>query len=930
MVEFDDLRRMAGLLLSKEGSSVSKEQVENAVDTVIKISPDFAERERLVRVLEATFSITVADGTMLTQDKGHIPWLDSKRAGLDWDFWRRYRMWLIDSKGWSPMVVDRLDSLTDQVLARIEDPNRSGQWDRRGLVVGQVQSGKTSHYTGLICKAVDAGYKLIVVLAGIHDSLRSQTQLRLDEGFLGLDTQNERAWEKNTNKFGAGLLSLKPLHAAYLTNSAPKGDFNKGIAKQIGMTTLGSLPILLVVKKNKDILRNLKAWLQTHADATDENGAPYFTDLPILLLDDEADHASINTKETLLDSEGEPINEQEVTLINSRIRELLKMFASSVYVGYTATPFANVFIHPEVNTPKMGRDLFPRDFILNLPAPSNYLGPVQVFGLGEETDNALNQNGLPTVRIIDKLQDGEEVDTSSLPFDDDFATLLPQSHRNGYYVEALPLSLKHAILAFILSCAVRAQRGQGTQHNSMLVHVTRFVSVQDRVAELIEQEIVAVRNRILFGDGSRSDHILDELKAVFETDFQPTTKRVMELIEDPSITRVTWAQIEPFLRDAVSKITVKRINGSAKDVLDYFGASDGISVIAVGGNKLSRGLTLEGLTVSYYLRASRMYDTLMQMGRWFGYRPGYADVCRLYTTGELVDNYRHITIASEELRSDFDEMMRAGKTPKDFGLKVRTHPGSLAITAAGKMRNGTVMKVSFSGCLVESTKISKISQDVSANLLTLSSFVADLGQPTHSDRHIEWREKPAELVIDFLQQLSGYGRLTRWDPVKLAEYVEGVTQFGELKRWNVAVVSVGTPQFVLSRGIKVGLSERNQADDSTKQMMHIRNRHIISEGHEWLDINDDVPARELWQQDKRNLGKELPKVLPGAYARKVRDAEVGLLLLYLLKPEGAGLSSTSIPLLGYAASLPQSRTNADVAVSYLVTSIYAEEEFEDD
>jgi hypothetical protein len=929
MVEFDDLRRMAVMLLSKEGSSVSKEQVEVAVDTVIKISPDFMERERLVRELEATFSITVADGTMLTEDSGHVPWLDSKRAALDWDFWRRYRTWLIDSKGWSPTVVNKLDSLTDQVLDRIEDPNRSGQWDRRGLVVGQVQSGKTSHYTGLICKAVDAGYKLIIVLAGVHNSLRSQTQLRLDEGFLGLDTKMQRAWKKNTNKFGAGLLFNKPLHVAYLTNSEDTGDFKKGIAKQIGIP-LGSLPILLVIKKNSGVLRNLVAWLQTQANATDENGVPYFTDLPILLLDDEADHASINTKETLLDSDGKPINEQEATAINTRIRELLKMFASSVYVGYTATPFANVFIHPYVNTTQMGQDLFPRHFILNLPAPSNYLGPVQVFGLGEETDNALDQNGLPTVRIIDKVRDGEEEDTSCLPFADDFATLLPQNHRNGYYVQALPLSLKHAILAFILSCSVRAQRGQGAEHNSMLVHVTRFVSVQDRVAELIEQEIVAVRNRILFGDGSRSAHILDELKAVFEADFQPTTKGVMELIEDPSIARATWAQIEPFLRDAVSKITVKRINGSAKDVLDYFGATDGISVIAVGGDKLSRGLTLEGLTVSYYLRASRMYDTLMQMGRWFGYRPGYADVCRLYTTGELVDNYRHITIASEELRSDFDEMMRAGRTPEDFGLKVRTHPGSLAITAAGKMRNGLVMKVSFSGCLVESTKISKIPQDVSANLLNLSSFVAALGKPTHSDHHIEWREKPVELVIDFLQQLSGYGRLTRWDPVKLAEYVEGVTQFGELKRWNIAIISVGTPQFELGGGIKVGLSERTEADDSTKQMMHIRNRHIISEGHEWLDINDDSSARKLWRQDKRNLGKDLPKVLPGAYARKVRDADVGLLLLYLLKPEGAGLSPTSPPLLGYAASLPLSRTNADVAVSYLVTSIYAEEEFEDD
>jgi hypothetical protein len=919
VVEFEDLKRMAVMLLSKDGQLPSKEMVENAVDTVMRIAPEFQERTRLVRDIEATFSITVADGTMLSEDAGHAQWLDGRRATIEWDFWRRYRTWLSDVKGWSPTVVNKIDSLTDQVLERIEEPNRLGSWDRRGLVVGQVQSGKTSHYTGLICKAVDAGYRLIIVLAGVHKSLRSQTQLRLDEGFLGLDTQLERAWKKNTNRIGAGLASSKPLHVAYLTNSADNGDFKKGIARQIGIP-LGSLPILLVVKKNSGVLRNLVTWLQTQAGAQDDHGAPYFTDIPILLLDDEADHASINTKETVLGADGEPMTEQEATAINTRIRGLLKMFAKSVYVGYTATPFANVFIHPYVNTTQIGRDLFPRSFILNLPAPSNYLGPVQVFGLGEETDNALEQNGLPTIRIID-----------------DYQTDLPQNHKKGHYVPALPSSLRRALLAFVLSCASRAARGQASEHNSMLVHVTRFTDVQERVAELIEQELFALRNRIIYGDGERTDRILDELELLWRSDFEPTFMEIERYLDDPAMVRVAWGEVDARLRDAVAKITVKKINGSAKDVLDYFGNPEGISVIAIGGDKLSRGLTLEGLTVSYYLRASRMYDTLMQMGRWFGYRPGYADLCRLYTTDELVSWYRHITVASEELRRDFDEMVRAGRSPEDFGLKVRAHPGNLIITGAGKLRNHTRMRVSFSDRLIESYRISSTRQDQQGNFIALGTLIGSLGRPDATAPHYLWRDIDYETVTGFLRDLTGYPGAFDFAPGRLAEIIDNLADEGELEYWNIALINISRNATKSASksvaGFNVGYSERNpNLLDSGH--IEIKQRHIISMDHEWIDIEppQEEEARRLWKAMPENAGKPMPTTLAGKLARRVRGAETGLLLLYLLDPTREGLpqAQRDLPYLGYALSFPASDKGDERAVSYMVNSIYAQEEFEED
>ena len=914
-VDYNYLKRMAVALVTNNGRVPSEQEVEEAVLTVTKIDPAFAEHERLIREIQSELSIAIADGAMLLGDSEHKPWVNAARAGLDWEFWRRYRNWLTDKKGWPTVVVDKIDSLTDRVLDQLEAPMRHSPWDRRGLVVGQVQSGKTSHYTGLICKAVDAGYKFIVVLAGTHNSLRSQTQLRLDEGFLGLDSFKERAWALNKKRIGAGLFGNTALQVAYLTNSEEKGDFSKRIAQQVWIPP-GSAPILLVVKKNGSVLTNLVTWLEGQAPMETADGKKVYPDVPMLLLDDEADYASVNTNETLYGADGRPLTEQEATKINTRIRELLRMFGRSAYVGYTATPFANVFIHPDVNTTQSGRDLFPRHFILNLPAPSNYLGPVQVFGLGEETDGELEQNGLPTTRIID-----------------DFHVDVPQDHKKGHYPLGLPPSLRRALLAFIISCATRAARRQGKEHNSMLVHVTRYTDVQDRVADLLEQELIGVRNRILFDDGGRSDRILDELKSIWDLDFCPTTAEVDRLLDDPAMSTVSWQSVSEALREAVAKITVKKINGTAKDVLDYFGNEEGISVIAVGGDKLSRGLTLEGLTVSYYLRASRMYDTLMQMGRWFGYRPGYADLCRLYTTEELVSWYRHITIASEELRRDFDEMVRADRTPEDFGLKVRAHPGSLIVTGAGKIRNHTKMRVSFSDRLIESYRISSARQHQQQNFLALGSLIGSLGDPESGSAHYLWKGVRHEIVTTFLKDLTGYPSAFDFAPARLAEFIENLVPEGELTHWNVCLINITENPGKSVAGLAVGYSKRTPERGEPGQIQ-IKRRHIISMEHEWIDIGDTGrrEAAAKWMQKPENQGKVLPGTLPGSLAREVRGVQTGLILLYLLDPSRDGLPTTQhdLPYLGYALSFPTSEKGNERAVSYMVNNVYAREEFEED
>lgn len=296
-----------------------------------------------------------------------------------------------------PRVVSELDDVTDHVLGLLEDPARSGAWRQQGLVVGHVQSGKTGNYTGLICKAADAGYKVIVVLAGIHNSLRSQTQIRLDEGFLGYAREFGLADPRRT-RVGVGLIDPTAV-ADSVTTRDERGDFSRTVAQQAQIHAGGNV-LLFVVKKNVRVLRNLIEWAKLSAKKPIANGTSVVGDVPLLVIDDEADQASIDTKVQAFDENGQPDADHDPSAINFEIRKLLETFERRAYVGYTATPFANVFIHPEGKVDEGGLDLYPRHFIVNLSAPTNYFGPSRIFGRldGEKLPN---QGDVPSrIRFI--------------------------------------------------------------------------------------------------------------------------------------------------------------------------------------------------------------------------------------------------------------------------------------------------------------------------------------------------------------------------------------------------------------------------------------------------------------------------------------------------------------------------------------------------
>lgn len=771
-------RAIAHILIDQRtGGSPTRELIRQAAEDACKaIGDTVLELEGLIAQLEADYQVFQHEATALVNPKVK-PWLKDRKAAIEWKFWQRYVNYM---KAMNPSFnTGDLDDITDRILDKCADPQSPGPWDRRGMVVGNVQSGKTANYIGLINKAADAGYKMIIVIAGIHNTLRKQTQERIDAGFIGRNSL-DLIRRVQGRSIGVGEYPVDiPIYS--YTSSDENGDFNRSVATRINVPISGNSPTLLVIKKNKSILENLILWLSQFARSNSDGDRKIFG-VPVLVIDDEADNASVNSG-----------TKDDVKTINRYIRVLLNLFDRNAFIGYTATPYANLFIpaswNRELTTSiageifKVGEDLFPRDFIINIHPPSNYIGATEVFGHGEAGHETIHEP-LPIIR---KATDQEP----------HFPVRITQDNRNEL-PEDLPNSLKRAIQSFILTCAIRRVRGQASAHNSMLVHVALRVAWIDRIAWLVNETLRYYRNQIQLNVGP----VINELEKLFQDDFVGTTEQVIQNLKykDPGIKETTWEVVRSELSAAVHKIEVRAVHGQ-KNLrnLTYTNTQElnydeyrgvGLSVIAVGGNKLARGLTLEGLSVSYYLRTTRMYDSLMQMGRWFGYRPGYVDLCRLYTTPELQLWYEHIAMATDEMRSDFDVMATQNKTPQQFQIKVMKHPGMLMITSATRMRGHATLQLSFSGLLRQTYAFSDKPEVVRKNYDAMETLLGHLPEPTTpiSDTRISsivWRDIDAQHVLNFL---AGYNGLHFFPSESMHGYIQQQMKEGLLTRWNVAVI----------------------------------------------------------------------------------------------------------------------------------------------
>lgn len=919
IVEALTLRARKILQVQKEaGEVINREGIARIVDldaqtfTLMTRQAVTSEQKEAAERMLWTIFVTEQGPALALQDKERpAPWYLGARR-LPGPFMQRY-LYKLEEDGWPVESIQQLQESTARILEVMDDPKRPGSWDWRGLVVGDVQSGKTASYAGVVNRAADAGYRIIIVLAGMHKILRLQTQKRFDKDFLGYDT-NPKTRQPNQPLRIIGVGNFNPqLTADSLTMADPNGDFNQRIADQSNFSPV-SQPCVFIVKKNAKVLENLNSWIARLPGPAKA--------APVLVIDDESDQASVDTGDQPVLEDGTFEQDYDPKRVNGEIRRLLISFDRRVYVGYTATPFANILIHDERTASDYGPDLFPSTFIVSLTPPDDYFGPAAVFGTNDDDDNP----GLPLVR----------------PFDQTLEDWIPDPHDkylrprfNGQ--DVIPPSLENAIDAFLLTCAARVARGQAREHNSMLVHVSRFVDVHSEVHRQVEKYLRETRAMISNGDRQT----LQRLRTVWETDYLPTTESVRPTVFGRNTISVTWDQVASVLAESSDKIQVITANGKTKADIDYDAYKDvGYSVIAVGGDKLSRGLTLEGLSVSYFLRVSRQYDSLLQMGRWFGYRRGFADLCRLFATPDMEDWFRYVATAQKELRAQFFEMAQMDATPKDFGLKIAVHD-ILEVTAPNKQRHAELRQSSYAGEGKVQTVMFRDRVTIERNAAISDDFLLRLGAGTDNPRRpgmgdtradgTLWTGVPGREIAEYLNNLTFPPESQQVDGSKLSNFINAQIgmQPAELTDWTV-FLATGTKMEVELAGRRRNCVLRKPRDREGQQAPE--NRFIIGTTLSPLDQAIDLTDAEFEEAlsrtntERRSRAKSGTAVPSGEFIRKVRGGrpQNGLLIIYPIDPVEAKVEVTDRPVISVVVSFPDSDA-ADSRV-YLINSVQQRQE----
>ena len=817
-------------------------------------------------------------------------------------------------------VVDAIDRDSERVLERLHDPQDVADWQCRGLVSGQVQSGKTTNYSSLICKAADAGYRMIVVFSGILNDLRTQTQIRLDEDFTGVHQYCDSIEHPSEERCGVGLSLKYDLARAPNTGTWVDQDFLfRPPAKA------ERLPWLFVVKKNTTVFRNLTAWLA--------NKVSDKQNWPLLVIDDEADQASVNTSRS----------ESVCTTTNRCIRELLALFPRSAFVGYTATPFANLFISSTAETKKLGKDLFPRDFILRLNPAPNYFGSRDFFGDQED-------NGLELL----------------IPFERSHADAwLVKKGRHFVVTDDFPSEAEICIRQFLFATALRIWRQrriwnrpgwneteEPVLESSMLVHVSWLVRQQRKVAQQFSDAIEAMRAAWTFLDEEDRAREEKDVEAMLGAQ-RAVTERLARLRRMRDLS-MNWelpdaaAEIFPLMHQVLSDLSVIVLNGEdgqATALSAEGGLGDHVHArasIIIGGNKLSRGLTIPGLCVSMSLRTSTMYDTLLQMGRWFGYRDGYVDLCRICTTPSIISNFQAITEACQDFERQVDEMNTRQRTPENYRLAILKHPG-LLITARNKMRSADEAVISFSGRIAEQRVFDLDDGLLQRNAVAAERLIARAaaaGRLVYASDGFEqpenaeepnllgaeesrpsgrlWRGVPADDVLAFLKEYSGQTGGPSVEQQGVADYIGRMAAKGELVRWNV---------FVPGRcgGTRFGselLRRRIMRSESEAVLKTLK-----SGGHEFVGVPEDVV--------EKSGVRGLEAAQRGQAFRLVREAagalhpDEGYFILYLLKSGEKPEENSVASIVSYYLWLPASGNPCTASIAQFNATVRSLEEDEE-
>lgn len=715
-----------------DGTEKNTEERRQKIYSLLKIE------QKLIQLLDAKFPPNLSYEAPIVIATEHEAWYDVSRQKKNSFYRDAYSKYLREHNNWKENQILELEESTRLVTERLSDPERDHIHQVKGLVVGYVQSGKTANFTGVVARAADAGYRLIIILAGTLNILRAQTQRRIDRELIGrpfVDDEETYAIDlKNFVDHGGVPSERGEFDWHRLTNI--DGDYKRlkqGIQSLEFRKRNKTKPFnhpdnlhledarILVVKKLPSVLKKVAADLKAIKSR--------LADIPTLVIDDESDQASVNTKEPTI------AEIKERTQTNMAIISLLQQLPRAQYVGYTATPFANVLIDP--NTIE---DLFPRDFIISLSRPSNYMGVADFHDL--ENPNPSIPGANETAFVRDVLGDDDS-----------------------------PENLQKALDSYILSGAIKLYRQKiqpdlksKFRHHTMLIHSSSRTNNHDTMA-------IAVLNALGNG-GYLTGTAWKRLEALWIADFSKVSLSRAGSFPVPS----SFSEIKPFLGPCWKLLTkgekpVLIVNGDAKDNPDF--ESDNIWKIIVGGAKLSRGYTIEGLTISYYRRRATAADALMQMGRWFGFRDGYRDLVRLYIgrkepaginkTIDLYKAFEGVCRDEIEFRSELKKYAYPpnGKPLLPIQIPPLVPSHLLRPTAKNKMYNAFITFKNASAAWKEPTRAPLVEKKIVANQVLLGKLLTtpltkgilsiNTGQPAKQrDFSAQWTILAPKEVLDFL------------------------------------------------------------------------------------------------------------------------------------------------------------------------------------
>lgn len=702
--------------------------------------------------------------------------------------WALYKESLI-KKGWSKKSIQNITNSSANILSKLQCDNRS-KTACKGLVVGDIQSGKTANMTALIAQAADNGFNLFIILSGMIESLRKQTAQRIRADLTSNGTTN--------------------LNWKILDNPSLKR--NEYQVESLDIREVSHDRFITVSLKNSRRLQDLYHWLRSNSGKQKQ--------MKVLVIDDEADQASVNTGDITQDSARTKINQCIRNIVNDR------SFGAMNYIAYTATPFANVLNEAGDDT------LYPKNFIELLNPAEDYIGAEQIFGTTEPENS-------PSIPIVEEI-----------PAEDSKALKNVAKKK----ITEIPSSLQDAINWFLL--CVAAMRSYGYRKPiSMMIHTSFRITDHEAMARIVSDYLKDLKEDYL---GCLYDFhsLYEKIKSNLSLD---------DFLKEMTNYTIKRAEMHdyPSWRDVVKELTylfelndddyLTNIKTDDNGALKYgtgihlcvdnssakLGDDDNLTrliypnnpnatekapaFIVIGGNTLSRGLTIQGLVSTYFLRTTNQADTLMQMARWFGFRQGYELFPRIWLDDNAHKRYEFLSQMNSDMRQRMTVYSTNGVTPLEYQPSIDECPEyqMVKITSKNKMQGAVPKEFDFGGESPQTTVFENDDEKLRHNLKVTADFIRSLSEPVKKDqRYLIWKNVTMQKIINYLnnykttsldRKISNLPNVIKWldsnlESMKLWHY------------WNVVLAGPKTAKntWDIGNDIKVGKIVRTRKKKKPK------------------------------------------------------------------------------------------------------------------